>query len=241
MNLYSVAWNYLKYRTRPGILLRWVVLKATLLANIKDNSNIVDLGGFDGTIPHFLKQIIPSIQVTIVDLDSSGLEVAQSRGFQVINASATDIPGIDDDTIDVVFCMDLLEHVKEDEAIIHESARMLKRHGLLIITTPFEGGIPFPLLDKSTTRTINLGWGHVRLGYSLNRVRELLENCDLHIIYSTTFNNPITRFFNGLQFKIPMLRRFFKFLDLFCMAFEPFLRFGGKEHLVIARMGSDQG
>lgn len=52
-----------------------------------------------------------------------------------INGDGSKIP-LKSETIDVVICMDTLEHIQDDYAVLREIKRVLKPHGLLFISVP---------------------------------------------------------------------------------------------------------
>jgi len=133
---------------RPGTLLRWHSLKNILKHEIKGSSTILDIGGYDGYISYRLKKIFPNLIITVVDTDEIGLELARDRGLNVICASALELP-IKDKEFDIVFCLDLIEHIKEDHKVVNEVSRILKKNGKLILTTSMENGVTFPFLSKN--------------------------------------------------------------------------------------------
>ena len=160
---------------RPGTLLRWRCLKNILKSEIKDGSIIFDIGGYDGFISCNLKKLFPNLEITIVDIDKLGLQLAKERGVNTLYASALELP-IEDNCVDVVLCLDLLEHVKEGDALINEISRGLKKDGKVILTTPMQNGVSFPFLSKQKIETINKSWGHIRKGYSLENIEELFRS-----------------------------------------------------------------
>jgi SAM-dependent methyltransferase len=58
-----------------------------------------------------------------------------------ILASVEDLPTVDDETVDVVFCMEVLEHVGEPSRAIKEFSRILAPTGVIVGSTPFVLGI----------------------------------------------------------------------------------------------------
>ena len=124
---------------RQGTLLRWYALKSILKAEIKNGLVILDIGGYDGYISYNLKKIFPNVKITVVDMDKSGLELAKKRGLDTTCASALELP-IEDNQVDLVLCLDLIEHVQEDNKIVKEISRVLKKDGKVILTTPMQNG-----------------------------------------------------------------------------------------------------
>ena len=90
-----------------------------------------------------------------LDVNQPLLDVARQRAgesrcsvdFQL--GSATQLPWADQ-TMDVCLLIELLEHVSEWQACLHESARVLRRGGILVLTTsnklcPFQQEFNLPL------------------------------------------------------------------------------------------------
>jgi len=182
---------------RPGTLLRWAALKNLLKSEIKEDSVILDIGGYDGFISNNLTRLNSSIKITVVDVDKSGLQSARERGLNTCRASALELP-IEDHQVDLVLCLDLIEHINEDQRLINEVSRVLKEGGKIILTTPMQDGVSFPFLNKKKIEMVNKSWGHVRSGYSIEDIEKLFENAGLGIEkvskYFNLFSRVIYRF-----------------------------------------------
>lgn len=219
---------------RPGTLLRWHSLKNILKHEIKDGSTILDIGGYDGYISYHLKKIFPNLVITVVDTDELGLELAKNRGLNVICASALELP-IKDKEFDIVFCFDLIEHVKEDVKLLRELSRVLKDDGKIILTTPMKDGVSFPLLNKKKNEIINKNWGHVRKGYSLDQIEELFKLSHFIIDKEDRYFNYFTRVVYRLTILsgIPL-----KGIDLLYQAIirlEPYIKCGSQEYTIVGK------
>jgi len=219
---------------RLGTLLRWHSLKNILKDEIKDGSTILDIGGYDGYISYRLKKIFPNLVITIVDTDELGLGLAKNRGLNVICASALELP-IKDKEFDVVFCFDLIEHIKEDMKLLKELSRVLKDNGKIILTTPMKDGVSFPMLNKKKNEMINKNWGHVRKGYSLEQIRELFKLNHLRIDKEDKYFN----YFSRLAYRFGILSRIpLKGVGLLYRAIirlEPYIKFGSQENIIIGK------
>ena len=98
---------------RPGTLLRWHALKRTLKSEIKNNSTVLDIGSYDGFASGKLTEIYSNLNIILVDLDMSGLVKAKQKNLYAIYGSALNLP-VGDSTVDVVLCLDLIEHIDDD-------------------------------------------------------------------------------------------------------------------------------
>lgn len=81
----------------------------------------------------------------------------------------------DDDTFDNVVIVDFLEHVYNDTFVINEIKRILKKDGTLIINVPNPVNGVVRFLKFKTGQT-DKAHGHVRAGYSLKDIKNLLGN-----------------------------------------------------------------
>ena len=122
---------------------------------------------------------------------------------------------------DIILLIDIIEHIRDPEKLIHLSKKILKNKGLFIVS------IPTPLYPKFFGRDFHDKIGHLVDGYSLDQLDRLFEklNCE-RIIYKyntgllsnigcwlyynkLSFNN---KYFNFLK-SIALYP--FKFLDIY--------------------------
>ncbi|KIW81507.1 hypothetical protein Z517_04532 [Fonsecaea pedrosoi CBS 271.37] len=110
---------------------------AFLLPHIRPNHTILDVGCGPGTITADLATFVPEGKVIGVDAVESVLgqasEYATSRGvtnitFQKVDAN--DLP-FEDNSFDIVFCHQVLQHVKNPVAILKEMRRVAKPGGIV--------------------------------------------------------------------------------------------------------------
>ena len=84
---------------------------------------------------------------------------------------------------DRIICSDVIEHVKNDAAVIRSLSKVCKKGGVLIMTAP-------AINDYNTQHKKE--YGHVRAGYSEQELETLLSNGDFKIKkiigYSTLFS-----------------------------------------------------
>lgn len=94
---------------------------------------------------------------------------------QYVCASADALP-FRDETFGQVFLVDVIEHVPDDERVLAESRRILRRQGLMEISTPT------PWYPKIFGWKIHAAVGHVRDGYSRGELRRKLQASGLEIL-----------------------------------------------------------
>ncbi len=217
---------------RPGIPLRWHALKNILKSEIEAGSVILDIGGYDGYISHKLRGIFPHLKIAVVDVDKSGLGIARECDLNAICASGLALP-VGDNRIDVVLCLDIIEHIEEDYLLISEISRVLKKKGKIILTTPMQNGISFPFLSREKTDALNKSWGHFHKGFSLEKIKMLFEKNGLKIVTTGSFFNLISRFVYRFAVLSGVPLRGKGILYRLIILLEPYIKYRAEEHLVI--------
>ncbi|MBI5325181.1 MAG: methyltransferase domain-containing protein [Ignavibacteriae bacterium] len=82
--------------------------------------------------------------------DSTGLQMGSWDQSKIdIISDITAIP-MDNESIDVILCVEVLEHVPEPIKVISEFSRLLKKNGKLILTAPFNSLTHFAPFHFST-------------------------------------------------------------------------------------------
>jgi cyclopropane fatty-acyl-phospholipid synthase-like methyltransferase len=109
-------------------------------------------------------------------------------------ASLVGAPGIDFRTLDLreledhrdalgsfdqIICLETIEHVNADEALVSSLATMLKPGGQLLLTTPYDAHRPLYSEERHPS-SVEDGF-HVRYGYSTQRLREIAEDAGLEV------------------------------------------------------------
>ncbi|MDD4994894.1 MAG: class I SAM-dependent methyltransferase [Patescibacteria group bacterium] len=133
-------------------------------------------------------------------VDNSPLAVNFCKQNFLENVDLGDITNIQfpDNFFDVVICLDVLEHVSDDNKAISELKRVVKKEGIIIIFVP-----AFNFL---------WGWadeaGHHFRRYTYNQIFVKLRSLGLHVVRSSYFNTilflPILffRFFEKAFFSV---------------------------------------
>lgn len=120
---------------------------------------VLDYGCGDGT---FLAMLLASGSAPAIavgsELQRSTVHECQSR-LGAPNLRFVLVDDLEDTgTFEGIFCMEVLEHVVEPDAILQRLERRLAPNGKLLISVPVEIGLP--LLFKQTVRRV-AGWFHI--------------------------------------------------------------------------------
>lgn len=144
---------------------RWLVYQH--LFGMPDSSTtILDIGGDDGG---FVERI--GARQSIV-LDASAEALRTSRAGQPVCADGICMP-FGKAQFDHVILSDVIEHVLDDQGLIRNAADCVKPGGVLWVSTT---AINFSLFPPQITGRAERSWGHVRKGYTSERLLELVGN-----------------------------------------------------------------
>ena len=143
----------------------------------KSNLKVLDIGCGTGETMSFVKSIRRGVDVVGVDNSQVAVNFAIKRGHQVVKVDALKLP-FQNETFDVILILDVIEHIKDDEAFLIEAKRVLKKGGKIIITAP---ALQF-IWSKHDT-----GQGHQRR-YTRHMIRGLAKTSRLSISRLSYFN-----------------------------------------------------
>lgn len=154
---------------------------------IPQGSKVLDVGCNDGTFIQMLKER-RKCDVTGIDLSETALEEAKKKNLNVMIADVEKLP-FDDNTFDVITCMEVLSHLFDPEKAVSEMRRVLKKSGI------FLGSCPHKNLE-------NYAWDDKRLH------RRYFDTDELHSLLQKSFDRSWIRVLNGAQFAISMKSNF---------------------------------
>ncbi len=110
-----------------------------------------------------------------------------------------------DDSFNTILMFDFLEHVDGDTELLRESARILKRGGTIIITTPRDENL-FMTRIKNFIGLKKEAYGHKREGYSREKLVKMVEEAGFRVeevnLYSGFFLEIMEAIQNLIYFKI---------------------------------------
>lgn len=169
------------YRLLNLLLLRaWYIKKE--LRKFRDqnqgNISVLDAGSGFGQYTHYMAGLSPKWQIRGVDVKSEQVEDCNNffkkigKENQVIFEVA-DLTGLDEPELyHLILCVDVMEHIEDDEKVFRNFARALHPGGLLLISTPSDKG-GSDVHDEGDESFIE---EHVRDGYNINEIEEKLRS-----------------------------------------------------------------
>lgn len=96
---------------------------------------ILELGCGEGSLAYEIKVIIDA-QVYGLDISSSSIKLAKKKGIIARKADINKGIPFKDNTFDLVFSNQVIEHIYNTDIFLKESIRVLKKGGYFIVITP---------------------------------------------------------------------------------------------------------
>ncbi|PSB45448.1 SAM-dependent methyltransferase [Cyanosarcina cf. burmensis CCALA 770] len=160
---------------------------------------ILEVGGGQSGLTSLL---YPQAQIVNIDLDPKYAQdpCNQQEKVRFMCGDATALP-FEDCYFDAVTMFDVLEHIPQHEKAVSEALRVLRPGGFLLVSTPNQNWrFPYYKLMQSicpSEAEVMAEWGHVRRGYRLDELKELINlSCQSY----ATFVTPVTAISHDVAF-----------------------------------------
>lgn len=161
---------------------KWPKLKPFISTNT--GITILDFGCGAGQILKEIKKVNPGAKLIGLDISEKALNEAKKElpyaEFYKIN-DGEKVP-IQDNSVDLIFSSEVIEHAYDTENAVSEISRILKSGGKLLLTTPYHGfikNLTILLSGKFDSHFDPIG-PHVRF-FSKKTLLNLLEKYNLKI------------------------------------------------------------
>ena len=180
------------YTNKPNEIRISKVLKL-----IGKGKKILDVGCYNGTIGE--KILKNGNEVWGLDASKEGVELAKKKGIKAFVGNLENKFPFKDESFDVVFAGEIIEHILDTESFLDEIKRVLKKDGELIITTPNVASLARrimllfglnPFFEASFGFPKNATAGHVRF-YTKSLLEDFLRYKGFKII---SFNSDVINF-----------------------------------------------
>lgn len=151
---------------------RGETLRDAAWAHMPPRARVLDVGcGAGDNLRYILRE-----QASFVGLEYAESTAAVARKIlagraEIESGSATNLR-FEDDAFDLVVCIEVLEHIADDERACGEIARVLKRSGTLILSLPYRHWFPFYFSAM----------GHIR-HYTRSDVEQMLRRAGLSVTH----------------------------------------------------------
>lgn len=128
----------------------------------------------------------------------AGLEV--DARFEVFDLRQLATDGASLGTFDVAFCLEVIEHVLDDAALLRALGERLRHGGTLLLTTPTDD---HPPLHGEHAHLSGVEDGrHVRWGSSPERLREVLDAAGYEVLSIEPVSGPCSRWLTSTTYAL---------------------------------------
>jgi len=151
------------------VLDRWLWLKKYLKKG--DNKKLIDVGCGSGAFT--IGAAKKGFDALGISFDERNQNVAAERAnlskVKNVRFEVQDVRTIHEknslrNSFDVAICLEVIEHILNDQKVINDIYNLLKPNGTLLLTTPYFGYKAIVPSDNGPFCTTETGW-HVRRGY----------------------------------------------------------------------------
>ena len=151
-------------------------------------STILDAGSEDATFVYWLADTYPDAVVTAVDIDAEAISACQTaRPVRYVDRVRFEVGSFDEleaCAFDLISAFDVLEHIVDDMEAVRQLSAALRPGGTLLVHVPRDqwttrSGVVHRVADEDAWR---INPGHVRHGYSPERLGQLLAAADLKVM-----------------------------------------------------------
>ena len=178
-----LGWRSLLIHGDPCVLDRWLWLRRHLR---KGGARTFDAGCGNAAFSIYAARA--GNEVVAASFSTREQQDARRRaslvGASEIDFRTLDLRELEDHleslgSFDQIICLETIEHVNGDEALVSSLAAMLKPGGQLLLTTPYDAHHPL-YSEERYPSPVEDGF-HVRYGYSTQRLRQIAENAGLDV------------------------------------------------------------
>src|SRR3989344_414053 len=153
---------------------------------IGNHKKVLDIGCYNGYISKIIQE--QGNEVIGVDMSDKAVELCKKKGFVCVQRDLEKKLPFHDEEFDAVFMGEIIEHIFDTDGLLREARRVLKKNGVLVLTTPnlaapsrriklFFGINPG---IESGTLPLNKNSGHIRY-FTCKALAELLERSGFKI------------------------------------------------------------
>lgn len=171
----AVKYSLLK-KVRAPIILSFM--------KIKSNDIILDVGSGGGYFTNILSKksrMVVGLDMSFINAKNAKQSINMQNVYFVVG-DATMLP-FKINVFDKILATEIIEHIENDNFFVKECERTLKNKGSIVITTPCTNPtISLDWIRRKSGVNFMTDFGHVRGGYTRNKLQNRLIEANLEII-----------------------------------------------------------
>ena len=141
--------------------------------------SILDIGAAEGLMLSQLKRNYPQAKCVGLEYSQELINLNQDKNIEIIQGDAHQLP-FKDNSFDIIIATAIIEHLDNPSQALKEAHRVLKKEGLIIITTPD------PFFDKAAELFTKENFSHQET-FNLKKLRSLLEENKFQVAEAKKF------------------------------------------------------
>lgn len=141
---------------------------------------ILDIGAADGLMLNRIKEVFPDATCAGIEYASDLISCNDNKNIYLIRGDALVLP-FKENVFDVVTAAAIIEHVSDPIQLIHEAFRVMRKNGILIITTPH------PFWERIATRIGHLKEEEHSELITLRKLISLFEKAGFEVVNAEQF------------------------------------------------------
>lgn len=167
------SWKYrLKRRTQE-------VIRAIHKHSSLELASILDIGAAEGAMLSLIKKEFPMVECIGLEYSQELIDLNQDENIKIIQGDAQNLP-FKDNSFDIAIATAVIEHLSQPALMLKEAYRVLRKNGLLILTTP----VPF---FDALTRIINQEKSPHQKTFNVKELKNIFQETNFHVIYAGKF------------------------------------------------------
>ncbi|MBL7206054.1 MAG: class I SAM-dependent methyltransferase [Candidatus Aenigmarchaeota archaeon] len=126
------------YKEDRYVRKRYSLYRDLLLPHLKDNTKILDIGGYMGNLLDALPKDRKLVYYDL-DFDQKALDIAKAKGAKTIKVEDLDSERMPvNEKFDIIVATELFEHLKNPEFAVNQIKGLIKSDGVILISLPNE-------------------------------------------------------------------------------------------------------
>ena len=168
----------------------------------KGNKKVLDVGCGNGELICMLAE--KGYKCVALDISENRLDKFRVKklGVAQIQGDAMNIP-LQDSSISIIICSEVLEHIKDYGGVINEMNRVLKPKGEIIVSVPYKEELMEMVCPYCRKRFVPYGHLH---SFDKNKLFSSMNYCGFNVVYSHVGPSIISKIiYRMVRINVPLI------------------------------------